>query len=315
MSEPIFTMLIGLPGSGKSTYAKWWIRKFGGVIHSSDAIREELSGDENNQNINQKVFSLLHKRVKEDLDAGINVIYDATNVSSKRRKSFLREIKADCVKRAVVIATPYEVCIQQNENRERVVPEDVINRMYRNFEVPYYFEGWDEVDIFYHRDNFKSCYGDPEDFIFEVMDFSQDNSHHQHTLGMHCVNVRNYIKDVLEKRTSDTPNDKELLVAALIHDCGKPFTKTFENKKGIVSEEAHYYDHDKVGSYNSLFYNMSEDIDRVYVAALIQYHMIMHFMDNWKEKTVEKYTKMFEDMPDNFWYNLKLLNEADKNAH
>lgn len=39
-----FIMLVGLPGSGKSTYAEE-LKREGYIIHSSDAIREELTGD------------------------------------------------------------------------------------------------------------------------------------------------------------------------------------------------------------------------------------------------------------------------------
>ena len=59
MSE--FIMLVGLPASGKSTYAEK-LRKKGFHIHSSDKIREELTGDVNSQDKNMNVFQELHKR-------------------------------------------------------------------------------------------------------------------------------------------------------------------------------------------------------------------------------------------------------------
>ena len=90
---PNFVMLVGLPGSGKS-YIAHKLSKMDYNIHSSDDIREELSGDINNQEINQKVFNILHNRVKEDLRANKNCVYDATNISYKRRKAFLEEIKS-----------------------------------------------------------------------------------------------------------------------------------------------------------------------------------------------------------------------------
>lgn len=313
---PTFTMLVGLPGSGKSTYAKQWVEKHGGVIHSSDAIREELTGNVNEQKLNSKVFEVLHNRVKEDLRNAKHVVYDATNINSKRRKAFLQQLSnINCVKRACIIASPYEVCLEQNERRDRVVPEEVIEKMYRNFEVPYWHEGWDDIRIFYPYEEYQWCYETPADFIYSTIDFSQDNSHHTLNLGMHCLRCRDYITSIVSKRTSDTPNYEELVAAALIHDCGKPFTKTFVNMKGVESEEAHYYNHEKVGSYNALFYNLNEDIDKLYVSALIQYHMVMHFMTKWKDKTIQRYREMFEFLPDNFWNNLKLLHEADCNAH
>ena len=49
MSKPTFTMMVGLVGSGKSTYAKQLAEETNAIICSSDAIRKELCGDENSQ--------------------------------------------------------------------------------------------------------------------------------------------------------------------------------------------------------------------------------------------------------------------------
>ena len=109
-----FIMLVGIPASGKSTYAKE-LEKNGYHIHSSDEIRKELTGDENTQVVNEKVFQVLHKRIKSDLEQGISCIYDATNMSMKRRISFLKEInKYDCHKTCVLFVTnaPIPVAIR-----------------------------------------------------------------------------------------------------------------------------------------------------------------------------------------------------------
>ena len=86
---PTFVMMVGLPASGKSTYVKELAEEMRAVICSSDAIRKELCGDENSQDNNEEVFKLLHSRIKECLKKGVNVIYDATNINSKRRRAFL----------------------------------------------------------------------------------------------------------------------------------------------------------------------------------------------------------------------------------
>lgn len=88
MNRPYFVMMVGLPGSGKSTYAKELADEMRAIICSSDAIREELCGDENSQDKNEDVFKILHSRIKECLRKGVNVIYDATNINSKRRRAF-----------------------------------------------------------------------------------------------------------------------------------------------------------------------------------------------------------------------------------
>ena len=70
MNRPKFIMMVGLPGSGKSRQAEQLAEVHNANIHSSDAIREELSGDVNNQDINNLVFKTLHTRIKEDLRNG-----------------------------------------------------------------------------------------------------------------------------------------------------------------------------------------------------------------------------------------------------
>ena len=64
MSKPAFTMIVGIVGSGKSTYAKQLAEEINAIICSSDAIREELCGDENSQDNNDEVFKILHSKTK-----------------------------------------------------------------------------------------------------------------------------------------------------------------------------------------------------------------------------------------------------------
>lgn len=316
---PEFLMLVGLPGSGKSTYIKKYFNQ-NLRVHSSDAIREELSGDESNQDINGKVFDLLHKRVREDLKNGISCVYDATNISWKRRKAFLDSLKnIKCWKVCHIIATPFEVCLEQNAQRERKVPYEVIEKMYKNFDIPWWNEGWDDIEIWYENKNYKNAYGTWFQYITDTLNFEQDSVWHGFTLGEHCQKCFDFVK----KNENDTPALiwNELRIAAALHDCGKPFTQTYTDTKGQTSMFAHYYNHECVGSYNSLFYSdvIDEYYDKLTVAALIRWHMVFHFFKDWKPKTIEKYEKEFTSHK---WLNemefykaLKILHEGDKNAH
>ena len=54
---------IGLPGSGKSH----WASEQDAKVVSSDAIREELFGDVNDQNHNNEVFNEVHNRIQISL--------------------------------------------------------------------------------------------------------------------------------------------------------------------------------------------------------------------------------------------------------
>lgn len=306
-NKPTFTMLVGLPGSGKSTYAAEQHEKYGVHVCSSDAIRKELAGDENSQENNEDVFKLLHKRVKEYLKNGESVIYDATNVKSKRRRAFLKELKyIPCEKVCIIFRTPYDICVANQTNRDRKVPEEVIRGMYMKWDTPYWFEGWDNIYIKngYDINNYPDrLIKTPRDFIYTYAYYSQDNEHHKLGLGDHCLYTAKLIDGGLVLRN-----------AAAIHDCGKPFSKTYVNMKGELTANAHYYGHEHIGAYEALFYEYP-GIHELDVSILVNLHMIPYGWEKEKDngtKTREKYRKIWGDK----LYGMVLrLHEADKMAH
>lgn len=304
MSKLVY--LVGLPASGKSTYANE-LKGMGYNIHSSDSIREELYGDENTQGDSKKVFDILHKRVIGDLKSNKDCVYDATGISSKRRIAFLNTIShIECEKICVLFATPYEVCLERNKNRNRKVPEEVIKRMYMNFNIPYYYEGWDEIKIVWSKYNILDYWiCDPVD---EYIDYNQNNSHHSLTLGNH----------LLESKKISEEKNMGLFVeeACRFHDSGKPFVASFFDAKGNPSKDCHYYKHENVSAYNFLFAKknnlslLKKDKDILYVATLINLHMKPY---TWKEeKTKEKYKKL---LGVKMYNDLMNLHYCDVNAH
>lgn len=155
-TKPVLVMMVGLPASGKSTIAYNLAMGNDYIVFSSDALREELYLDvnDNDQTHNHELFVELHKRIKTALKEGNNVIYDACNLSSKRRVAFLQELKhIPCRKECIIAATPYEQCLRNNDSRDRHVPDDVIKRMYKSFDTPYYYEGFDYISIEYWKDS------------------------------------------------------------------------------------------------------------------------------------------------------------------
>lgn len=302
-----FIMLVGLPASGKSTIAKQ-ITNEHIIIHSSDMLREELYGDINYQGKNGELFQELHKRIRNDLKNGKSVIYDACNISKKRRIAFLSELKnIRCDKICLITATPYEECLKTNEQRERKIPKKVIERMYMNWQPPHKSEGWDKIDIFFREVDVRKYYLS-ELFFGEnsIEGFNQNNSHHSLTLDKHCDETMNYIEQY-------KPYDNNLIMAGLLHDIGKPFTKTFKNTKGKITDDAHYYQHHSVGSYDSMFYCGVNDSNIILdISNLIYYHMHPHMSWRQSEKAKERDRRLLgEDMFD----RVMLLHKADKLAH
>ena len=306
MDKPVFIMMCGLVASGKSYKAKELAKDYDATIFSSDDLREELFGDVNNQEYNQEVFVELHRRIKECLRGDKSAIMDSTNISYKRRLAFLQELKnIPCEKICVLMATPYEECLRRNAERERKVPEYAIEKMYRQFDPPYWYEGWTEIQIEFSDDSYRNI--STIDWLNSVNDFDQNNSHHSLTLGEHSEKTLDYIFNIV-----GGIDDHSIILrgAALLHDNGKCFTKTFKNSKGEITDQAHYYAHEHVGSYNSLFYRMC--CNSLDVAVIIRWHMQPYFWerDN-NEKLHNKYRKLWgEDL----YHDIMKIHEADKAA-
>lgn len=302
-SRPTLTMLVGLPASGKSTYANSLAYETQAIICSSDNIRKELFNDENLQDNNREVFKVLHNIIKNYLKMGLNVIYDATNINSKRRRAFLNELRnIPCIKECVIMATPFKECCKRNELRNRVVPYGTILRMYKNWNTPYWFEGWDKISIRF-KDNFAAD-NSIDAWLNNYDNYNQENSHHTMTLGKHCRTVGEMLED-----------NKLLKYAGLLHDCGKPFTKTFINSKGEDTNIAHYYQHHCIGAYDSLFYSYPKEVDKLSVSILINLHMMPYFWEKDKENgehTRKKYNKLWGN---ELYSNVLALHIADKKAH
>ena len=120
MNRPAFIMMVGLPGSGKTTWAEKFTSTFSGgsITHiSSDSIRGELYGDPNIQGDPSEVFSIMHNRTLIALDRGFNVIYDATNVTRKDRSYILDKLPAYVRTECIIVWAPIETCIERDAKR------------------------------------------------------------------------------------------------------------------------------------------------------------------------------------------------------
>lgn len=320
---PWMIMLVGLPGSGKSTFAKTIKCGEHGetpVIHSSDALREEMYGDAAIQGDNNKLFQELHKRIREDLKRGKSVVYDATNVKKKTRIGFLRELKnIDCIPVCIVIATEYALCLKNNERRSRKVPVNVIRNMQNNFEPPHESEGFHDVAYYFtfldrNGEITEKCPTAKYNLnaFFKIADkFEQDNSHHSLTLGEHCAKAG----ELLAKKE---PENYWLYIATMLHDIGKLYTKSNRNSKGEIDGECHYFNHHTCGAYISMFYaygiaaRKKQSAPLSYVTNLIYYHMHPYLAWKQSEKALKRDREM---LGEEMFHDILALHEADVAAH
>ena len=114
--ELSFVVLIGVSGSGKSTFARKHFKPT--EILSSDYCRGLVSDDENSQSATKDAFEVLHFVARKRLAAGKLTVVDATNVQPESRKSLV-EIAREfhCLPVAIVLDVPERVAHDRNKSR------------------------------------------------------------------------------------------------------------------------------------------------------------------------------------------------------
>jgi predicted kinase len=130
-------ILIGLPGSGKSTLAARMLAQQPRYrIVSTDEIRQELYGNSATQGHWPDIEMQVLVQIKAALQNGYPVIYDATNFKHTHRMDLLQKLlqfgnvswgNASWI--ACYLQTPLAQCKERNRQRDRQVPEPIIETM------------------------------------------------------------------------------------------------------------------------------------------------------------------------------------------
>ena len=131
-------LLIGIPGSGKTTLAEQLVSR-GYLRLNADDIRHEVLGsavDTRNPEDGQKVFGIFFQRLEEALAESKDIVIDNTNINARHRGPILqRAIKAGYSDIQLwILDVPLEVCLERNRDRDRSVPDDVVKNYFNTLQ-------------------------------------------------------------------------------------------------------------------------------------------------------------------------------------
>lgn len=143
-------LLVGIPGSGKSTFCKKLKEELNCEVISTDQVRNEHP-DWDESKVWPEVYQRAAKAVEEQRDA----IFDATNTTPKVRKRFVDEVEKYGVRvklSAYYFDTPWEVCYERVLVRntlpgERFLPPEVVESYGKNIIKPTLDEGFEAIYV------------------------------------------------------------------------------------------------------------------------------------------------------------------------
>ena len=143
-------VIIGMPGSGKTTFVGELASKNKYSVVSTDVVRVKNKGIEE-----KEVWPKVYAMIGEILENEDDVIFDATNVTKKVRDRFKENI-GKYVKEyelyGYFFPTFYEVCIKRVDKRNRkpnelFIPLDVIESYGNVVYPPTYEENFKEAKV------------------------------------------------------------------------------------------------------------------------------------------------------------------------
>lgn len=134
-------IMVGIPGSGKSSYAKKLLEANPSWEYvSRDEVRYEFVTDQAHYYDHENdVYREFCNRIDKFLLQEKTVIADATHLTKGSREKLIQNLQVipDEVY-AVVMKTPFEVCMQRNSARQGItrVPDKSMYSMKSRYRVP-----------------------------------------------------------------------------------------------------------------------------------------------------------------------------------
>ena len=126
-------VLVGIPGAGKSTYAKKLAQIENAVIISGDLLRHELETSGVSDPCWVEIWDFVEEKVAEAAECGRNVILDGTHVGSQHRAETVTMLHSYGYTgvEAVILDLSLAMCMKRNQARKRKVADYVISHMHK----------------------------------------------------------------------------------------------------------------------------------------------------------------------------------------
>ena len=149
LPDPALVVLVGVAGSGKSTWALAHYRR--AELVSSDELRGIVGSGPADLDASDDAFDLLERIVAARLSRGLTTVVDTLGLDPVRRLAWRDAARAVGMAAVVVLVdTPGEECRRRNALRDRPVPAVVLADQVRRVTAARDVvagEGWDALEV------------------------------------------------------------------------------------------------------------------------------------------------------------------------
>lgn len=130
-------ILVGLPGSGKTTWALEYIRKHPNTVRvGRDSFRYMLRNEGKCEvKVESMINELIENAILTALKYGMDVIVDNTNLKASKINEIIRLVEYNADVCFQVFNVPAKTCIERDKLRDKGVGENAINELNEDWKV------------------------------------------------------------------------------------------------------------------------------------------------------------------------------------
>lgn len=132
---PKMYVMTGMSGSGKTTFAKVFAEDHGLLYLNPDVFYAAFNGSETVHEHEFEVWIALFQAIHAAEMSGRDVIIDTNAPTTIDRVQFINWFPS-YEPHLICIAAPLELCLRNNHNRTRQIPDDQMHRMWERQTVP-----------------------------------------------------------------------------------------------------------------------------------------------------------------------------------